>query len=274
MTPGAPLALGFAHEPPFTATHVDLLYTGDTPPALTAITLAGERVDGGAPRLTDLDGQQRIARYPLPAPTDLDALVVTAASAGELRAVTRVDVRVETFQQAALAGWTRALSSDIKLYENRSVLPRAFVVYDAVLAADDVYGTEDALAILRAPDFDPARTVVILGDGSALSSDRSATPAQITTYSAEEVRIEVEAEGPGYLLLSDAYYPGWQATVNGAPTPILRANVMFRAVPVEAGLNTVMFRYHPAWLDWLPFGLILGIFFTVLMPFDRRNTYV
>ncbi len=261
LTPGEPLNIAFAHEPPFTATHVDLLYTGSRPPALRALAGEDEPIALSAPVPTELDGGLRIARYPLPTPTELMGLAVIAQSPGELQAVTRVDMRVETFQQAALDGWTRALSSDIKLYENRSVLPRAFVVYDVRLAADDERGTEDALAIMRAPDFDPARTAVILGDAPAFTSDLSASPARIVRYHAGEVHIEAEAAAAGYLLLTDAYYPGWQASVNGAPVPIVRADVMFRAVQIEAGLNTVVFRYHPAWLGWLPFGVLCWLIF-------------
>ena len=46
-------------------------------------------------------------------------------------------------------------------------------------------------------------------------------------YSPERVRLQ--ANGPGYLLLTDAYYPGWVAKIDGQATPILRADLMFRA---------------------------------------------
>ena len=67
----------------------------------------------------------------------------------------------------------------------------------------------------------------------------------MTTYAPERVTVEVETGAPGYLVLGDAWYPGWRATVDGAPAPIERANLLFRAVPVPAGTHTVQFTYRP-----------------------------
>ena len=50
---------------------------------------------------------------------------------------------------------------------------------------------------------------------------------------------------PGYLVLTDTYYPGWQATVDGEPTEILPANHAFRAVELSAGDHTIIFEYAP-----------------------------
>ncbi len=47
------------------------------------------------------------------------------------------------------------------------------------------------------------------------------------------------------LTLSDQYYPGWQATIDGQPTEIVRADTVFRAVCVPAGDHTVRFEYEP-----------------------------
>ena len=53
------------------------------------------------------------------------------------------------------------------------------------------------------------------------------------------------ADAPGLLFLSDAYYPGWQALVDGTPAAIEQANFMFRAVAMGKGEHTVSFRYFP-----------------------------
>lgn len=68
--------------------------------------------------------------------------------------------------------------------------------------------------------------------------------ARILDYQPERVVVEVWAEEPSFLILSDAFYPGWEATVDGRPAPILRANILLRAVAVPAGGHTVEFTYR------------------------------
>lgn len=60
------------------------------------------------------------------------------------------------------------------------------------------------------------------------------------------VLIETDNLRDGLLVLSDNYYPGWYASVDGAPTQILRANHTMRAVNVPAGRHLVSFRFIPA----------------------------
>ena len=61
---------------------------------------------------------------------------------------------------------------------------------------------------------------------------------------------------PGYLVLTDAYYPGWTATVDGQPAEIERADIMFRAVKVPAGQHRVELRYQP---QSFSLGLLISI---------------
>jgi uncharacterized membrane protein YfhO len=62
--------------------------------------------------------------------------------------------------------------------------------------------------------------------------------------------VQVETSEAALLVLSDTDYPGWQAFVDGAPTPILRANYTFRAVEVPGETHEVVFRYEPASFTW------------------------
>jgi hypothetical protein len=132
----------------------------------------------------------------------------------------------------------------VKVYENLDALPRAFVVHQAWEAGDG----EEALAYLAAPGFDPATEVVIEGEGSGLSSV-STEPTEGTirwlSYTPEQVEMEVELSAPGYLVLTDAIYPGWQAWVNGEEVEIRTANILFRAVQLDPGQQRVVFAYQP-----------------------------
>jgi hypothetical protein len=64
------------------------------------------------------------------------------------------------------------------------------------------------------------------------------------------VTIHAVVEAPGYLVVADTWYPGWQARVDGERVDILRANYAFRAVPLEAGEQTVEMVYRPASILW------------------------
>jgi len=64
------------------------------------------------------------------------------------------------------------------------------------------------------------------------------------------------------LFLSDAYYPGWQATVDGKAEHIIRANDLFRAVAIPAGNHQVEFAYQPASFRW---GMIISLLSAVAL---------
>jgi hypothetical protein len=146
------------------------------------------------------------------------------------------------------------------------VLPRAFFVSDRLSAASDV----EAVQLMQAATFDPSQTVVVAEDKgnvgrSADENSPSVFPSphpSIIAYSPEQVVIDVNAPQAGYLVLTDAYYPGWTATVDGQPVEIERADIMFRAVKVPLGSHRVEFRYQPS--SFL-FGLLISIGTAVIL---------
>jgi len=131
------------------------------------------------------------------------------------------------------------------IYDNPSALPRAFTV-----SAWRVEANPGAmLEALRQPDF-PARGVALLEEappGLAPSANDAAAPAAagIRSYLPEEVVIETRVERPSLLVLTDTYYPGWLATVDGVAAPLLRADFLFRAVPLQPGAHEVRFAFRP-----------------------------
>jgi hypothetical protein len=70
--------------------------------------------------------------------------------------------------------------------------------------------------------------------------------ARIVRYEPEEVVVDALVAAPALLVLTDTYYSGWHATVNGEPVPILRADHAFRGIHLEPGRSQVIFRYAPA----------------------------
>src|SRR5262249_9582685 len=73
----------------------------------------------------------------------------------------------------------------------------------------------------------------------------NADAARFVRNDPEELVVEVDAPAHGFLVLSDQYFPGWFARVNGQAVPIQRANYAFRLVEVPAGRSTVEFRSAP-----------------------------
>ncbi len=131
----------------------------------------------------------------------------------------------------------------IFIYENKKVLPRAYVVYNTLHAKDAAAAFEK----VTAKDFLPLEYAVLEEPGPALlpKSTFKAEEAGVIYPSAERVIIDFNAVKNGLLVLSDAYYPGWEAEVDGVKTKILRTNYMFRGVIIPAGRHTVEMGYRP-----------------------------
>lgn len=141
----------------------------------------------------------------------------------------------------------------VNIYRNKNVLPRAFVVHKA----ESVVDQEKAFAAIHRSNFDPATMVVVEG-GETLSPDEAgSSEARIVSYSNNEIRLEVFTSLPGYLVMSEVYYPGWQVEVDGQLTELKRANYAFRAVFLTPGAHKVRFYFQPA--TW-KIGLACSLF--------------
>ncbi len=228
----------------FEFTAVDVLYTGD---ALPVVVVEDAPLSAGAGRLGDF---WRVRWVTEGDPLNPPSLELRAEAPVTVHAVTLIDRRTDAFVQLVPdPNWRRVLSSDIKLYENQAVLPRAFVVTEAHTVPDSDLGTAMALEVMRDPTFDPARTAVIHATAEAALSQAASPASQVTIdrYTPESIEMRVQAGAAGYLIVTDSYYPGWRAQVNGEDAPIYRADVMFRAIPIPAGASEVVLAYRPAW---------------------------
>jgi hypothetical protein len=126
------------------------------------------------------------------------------------------------------------------VFENRQVMPRAFVVPRA-----EPLPERGVLPKLKATDF---RRMVLLEDfepSESLASDDGLRDAKIVRYLPNRVEVEVAGDSPGFLVLTDIWFPGWQSFVDGQASRLYRANFLFRAVEVPAGSHRVEFRFLP-----------------------------
>ncbi len=130
-----------------------------------------------------------------------------------------------------------------RIYRVRGVLPRARFV---PRAAPPSY-PGDLARSLADPAFDP-QTTVLLENARAADPDPGSHAdgnAVILEERPESVRLMVDAPTSGYLVLSDAWAPGWRALLDGGPAGILKANGLFRAVRVGPGRHEVVMSYRP-----------------------------
>ncbi len=140
------------------------------------------------------------------------------------------------------------------MYRLTGTLPRVRFGADVMVADGEATKADGALS--TPPSIE--RVVVDLKTPPVLKSARpsatseptppSAGSARIASWRPDRVEIAVDARIDGVLVLADTHYPGWIAEVDGRQTPILRADVLFRAVEVPAGRHAVVFRYAP--LSW------------------------
>ncbi|MEJ2210204.1 MAG: YfhO family protein [Anaerolineae bacterium] len=165
----------------------------------------------------------------------------------------------------------------VNVYRNERALSRARVVFQVLPAADPAAAWD----LIHLPDFDPASTVVLEGVGPAADEGQvlgelPAAPggARVVGYGSDSLEIEVESPAAGYLVLSDPYYPGWMAALDGHPVEILRANYAFRAVPVPAGTHRVTMAFRPAtWRGGLAItaGTVLVLLVWAVLAWRRRS---
>ena len=144
-----------------------------------------------------------------------------------------------------------AFESDTTLvFENRAAQPRAFLASHAVVVPPNDW----SITHLTDEPLDPRTTVLLerplagSGDGGMRLDGAPIGPderAEIVRYEPDLAVVRVRASETRYLVLTDSYFPGWQAWIDGRPVEVERANYLFRAVAVPPGEHTIEWRYRP-----------------------------
>ncbi|MBY0358865.1 MAG: YfhO family protein [Candidatus Obscuribacterales bacterium] len=149
----------------------------------------------------------------------------------------------------------------IRLYENPGALPRAYLVPEA----EFVETADNSLAAIINPKFNPQQTVIIESSRVKEPGDPRAKfqAVEILPSDPNTVKINISNNNQsGYLVLTDIYYPGWEAFVNGKQRNIFRANYLFRTIQIFPGERSVVFSYRPK--SFLLGNIILFCFLTGL----------
>jgi hypothetical protein len=165
--------------------------------------------------------------------------------------------------------------ADARVYRNPIALPRAFLVDRQVVARS----AAAARQTVTSPAFAPRLAAVterrlpglaVGGSGAAQAASR----ARVTSYRREQVIVRTDAVRPALLVLTDSWFPGWQARVDGRPAPVHRVDYLIRGVLVPRGSHRVELRYEPAsWrVGWVVSVLAFaGILATALLAWRRPS---
>lgn len=124
------------------------------------------------------------------------------------------------------------------IHENAQALPRAFLVGRVKVASGG-----DALEALG--EFNPRKEVILADDVIEAAEREEFRACRIVEHSPNRIVVEAELERPGYLVVTDGWFPGWTAQVDGRDADLLRANVALRAVALSGGKHRVVMQYEP-----------------------------
>ena len=125
------------------------------------------------------------------------------------------------------------------IYENKNALPR--VLFATRAAPADF---EELLSDGNWPAID-FRTTVLLDEIAPDVTSRRPGAVAITSYANTRIVLDADSPDGGFVVLNDIWHPWWVADIDGTPAPILRANVLFRAVAVPPGQHRVTFVFRP-----------------------------
>jgi hypothetical protein len=198
----------------------------DSPLALaSSAQVAFRDVEGGR--------QEYLARLPLPQPTTPDALHLSLLPgtpqgvAVIVQAITLFDERAGTFVPllpSDQGDFRLAHSGDVKIYQRLAGPGRVALVTSAQAAQDEDVALAQLLAAAGGQTVVEADPATIAAWG--LTGGAAGT-AHLRSYAPERMVIETESDAPALLVLRDAFYPGWRATIDGAPAPIYPVDVLF-----------------------------------------------
>jgi hypothetical protein len=140
---------------------------------------------------------------------------------------------------------------DLKVFEIGDPFERAWFVNEV-----EVLGSAlETTGRLASPDFDLRRTAMIAQPLTIALTDSSASAVTVTDFGPTQLELQVHASGEHLLVISQTFYPGWQAEIDGQPVEVIRANLVQQAVVVPPGSHLIRLTYWPGSLSW---GLVIS----------------
>lgn len=133
-------------------------------------------------------------------------------------------------------------NTNVLIYENKEFLPRAYIVPTAKVLPE-----ASIVPYMTSDQFDPKSVVILEKDINPASQPVKNPKYNVQTIMSNDNKIELKitSNSSGILVLTDTYYPGWLAKIDGNTVEILRANYAFRAVVISPGDHDIVFEYKP-----------------------------
>ena len=153
----------------------------------------------------------------------------------------------------------------LKVFAMGDPFPRAWFVSQTEVIADD----SAALARLAQDTLDLRQAAVIPSALNVTLADPASATVDITTLTPTLLQAKVNATGPHLLIFSQIYYPGWKATVDGAPVPLQRVNVVLSGLVVPPGVHTVQLDFQPSSFWWGGVISLMGLMIWVILLMVR-----
>jgi hypothetical protein len=192
------------------------------------------------------------------------------------------------------------ICESIKVYENcfrgnpmfRMLCPSFSIFPDRVIREHNPYPRfwfsksyqvkpeGEILNILMNPNFDPEDKIILTKEPDIqyrnLIINPSQTKASITRFEPDFIEINLNNQS-GWLTLSDTFYPGWVAYVDGKRRPIYKGNYIFRTIPVQQGDKTIIMRYETnavkAGLKISAIMFIVSFLFLIILNLKTTSQY-
>lgn len=150
------------------------------------------------------------------------------------------------------------------IYENMNSYPRAFIVGEQIVKEG-----KDAIGFFYSSSFNASRSAIV---DERLPIESGEGMANIVTYKPSRIEIDANASSPSLLVLTDAYYPGWEALVNNVKSKVIRVDYGLKGVVVPEGESKVVLTYNPLSLRG---GFVVSVISIILLSFiyiyGRKN---
>lgn len=155
---------------------------------------------------------------------------------------------------------------EIRIYENHQAQGLAYFAADAIHVSTEQAALAKVLALKNQLDHVVVLEVDKPNEAGVLDSDQLSDPVQSIVYrniTAQSINLQVTTSRAAWLVISQAYYPGWVATIDGEETEIIAANYVLQAIKIPAGAQHVSLTYQPFsfTLGWVVslLSLLLGL---------------